>query len=206
MEKLCKACNTVKAAANFYAKKDAKDGLMTYCKPCHKAKVSANYVAHPRWKAPEGFKKCTSCKEVQALEEFHANKHNPDGKSWTCRPCSVASVIKSRQKNPESHRAASRRWARDNPDMIFAARLRKYGITLDDYKILFARAGGVCEICHTHDTHYGLHVDHCHDTKIVRGLLCTRCNTGIGQFLHNEDRLMSAINYLTRTAKGPPAG
>jgi hypothetical protein len=62
--------------------------------------------------------------------------------------------------------------------------------------------GGRCGICNrlaAHDT--ALHVDHDHKTKSVRGLLCSRCNQGIGLLREDPEILAGAISYLKRGAK-----
>lgn len=41
------------------------------------------------------------------------------------------------------------------------------------------------------------HIDHCHTTGKVRGLLCSKCNTGIGMFKENIITLKRAIRYIT---------
>lgn len=57
-----------------------------------------------------------------------------------------------------------------------------------------------CKICLMHKSQFqkGLAVDHCHKTGKIRGLLCHKCNTGIGSFQENIARLKSAINYLEK--------
>jgi hypothetical protein len=75
---------------------------------------------------------------------------------------------------------------------------RRYGITLEQYEAMLAAQGGTCALCPT-PTPGGkgrFHVDHCHDTGKVRGLLCMRCNTGIGCLNHNTDTLLKAVAYL----------
>lgn len=56
----------------------------------------------------------------------------------------------------------------------WAAVVRRYGMTLDEYDALVLRAEGRCEVCG--DPHRKLHIDHCHETGRVRGLLCPSCN------------------------------
>jgi hypothetical protein len=75
-----------------------------------------------------------------------------------------------------------------------------YGITLDDYERMLGAQGGRCAICGT-DEPGGkgrFHVDHCHNSSRIRELLCTRCNTGLGQFLDDRSRLAAAISYLEK--------
>lgn len=62
--------------------------------------------------------------------------------------------------------------------------------------------GGCCWICKKPEPIAGrkLSIDHCHDTGKVRGLLCTHCNTGLGHFNHDPDRIDKAIRYLERTS------
>ena len=58
-----------------------------------------------------------------------------------------------------------------------------------------------CDICKKPESEVGtLHLDHCHDTNNIRGLLCKNCNPGIGQFKNSIDLLLCAIEYL----KKPP--
>lgn len=80
---------------------------------------------------------------------------------------------------------------------------RDFGITSFDYDNIVENQGGVCAICKQPEiaTRNGkvkrLAVDHCHDTGIVRGLLCQLCNTMIGNAKDDTDRLLAAIEYLT---------
>lgn len=75
---------------------------------------------------------------------------------------------------------------------------RQYGITLEDYNDLLVVQNYKCAICpksHSESLH-GLHIDHCHKTKKVRGLLCMQCNTVLGKVNDNIKILENAITYL----------
>jgi len=84
----------------------------------------------------------------------------------------------------------------------------KFGITEEDYKKLFDKQKGCCAICgvdYTASTR-NLDVDHCHDTNIVRGLLCNNCNRGLGHFQDDPEILQKAVLYLDITGKGGSCG
>ena len=51
-------------------------------------------------------------------------------------------------------------------------------------------------ICKNESNNKSLHIDHCHDSGKVRGLLCHGCNTAIGLFKENIDTMLKAIKYL----------
>jgi hypothetical protein len=78
-----------------------------------------------------------------------------------------------------------------------------YGIGLEDYNRMVEEQGGLCAICRRPPTYtrrqVRFHIDHCHDTGTVRGLLCGQCNVGIGMFDHDPDRLKQAMAYLEGT-------
>lgn len=79
---------------------------------------------------------------------------------------------------------------------------RMYNITPEEAQQLLDAQHEQCKICaaplHLGDetTVATGHVDHCHATGKVRGILCRRCNTGLGLFRDRVDSLHNAINYL----------
>ena len=74
-------------------------------------------------------------------------------------------------------------------------RLGTYNLSQSGYDALVERSGGMCEICQTKEA---VHIDHCHDTEAVRGLLCQQCNHGLGNFKDNVALLNRASEYLSR--------
>ena len=78
----------------------------------------------------------------------------------------------------------------------------RFGMSLVDYDALLALQGGVCAICGKKSKRR-LVVDHCHSRHRVRGLLCHKCNLGLGMFDDDIDRLRAAIAYLERSRREP---
>lgn len=75
-----------------------------------------------------------------------------------------------------------------------------YGITIEDRDLMFIEQDGCCKICKKHEDEVSrsLHIDHCHATGRVRGLLCFKCNSLIGMAQDNVEILVNAINYLKK--------
>lgn len=76
---------------------------------------------------------------------------------------------------------------------------REFGISEACYAAILALQGGVCAICGRRGADkrgHRLHIDHCHVTGTVRGLLCAGCNIGLGKFGDNYNTLERALEYL----------
>lgn len=131
-------------------------------------------------------KVCGTCSAELPLSSFYSNKRNRDGLYNHCKSC-----VRLIQKRYEERNKVTRR----------ARGLRKIGATLEQYDELFAQQNGKCLICNeppkgTSRITQNLHVDHDHLTGKIRGLLCNRCNRGIGFFEDKADLLESAYKYL----------
>lgn len=135
-------------------------------------------------------------------------------KSGKCRPCQSAYDAAYRKANPEKLKIADAAYRKANTEKISISRAAnyrahpekkksqvlkyKYGITLEDYNFMYNQQDGCCKICHTHqsDLTISLCVDHCHETKKIRGLLCHACNIILGNAKDNPSILETAILYL----------
>jgi Recombination endonuclease VII len=102
------------------------------------------------------------------------------------------------RKHHVARRAAIQKKYRENPDLAWASKLKRYGLDVVLYEKLLNDQGGVCAVCRTNKTaHAGskrLAVDHDHLTGKVRGLLCGRCNKTIGM-LRDDPVLIRALAY-----------
>lgn len=86
---------------------------------------------------------------------------------------------------------------------------RTYGIDIKQVEAIKIAQQEVCAICggpgflmdiKRHKRK--LHVDHCHDTGVVRGLLCANCNRGIGLLQHSVENCLKAAEYLKSNTEG----
>ena len=108
-----------------------------------------------------------------------------------------AAAWRAKPKNRERKAENSRAWHAANKDRYWAGCLmRKYGITATEYGAILNRQGGCCAICKRSPTSQRLHVDHCHTTDKVRGLLCSNCNTSIGLLGDDLDLIQTALEYV----------
>ena len=140
-------------------------------------------------------KVCTKCGLEKPVAEFGKHKDAPDGLRYSCKPCFNQRSKSWRRRNPEYQKE----WSKNNRHRHKNAQLKyKYGITEADYKKMLQAQNYSCKICGLADSQqrHGLHVDHCHATGKIRGLLCRRCNTALGFCEDNIDVLANMIKYL----------
>lgn len=129
-------------------------------------------------------KVCYRCKVEKDLSEFHIDRKNKDGRRSYCKPCAIANSTEWYAKSEKFRQSVRNSGLR-----------KRFGITNDDYFEMLKEQNGVCAICETKPEGY-LHVDHCHETGEIRGLLCKPCNLGLGNFRDNRTFLSNAIEYL----------
>jgi hypothetical protein len=85
---------------------------------------------------------------------------------------------------------------RDREQRNWRRRERLYGIGREEFEALKARQDGRCGICREPLQATSTHVDHCHRSRQVRGLLCGPCYQAIGLFRENADIMRRAIAYV----------
>ena len=76
--------------------------------------------------------------------------------------------------------------------------MKKYGITLEERDKMLEAQGGCCKLCNKTSSvkNRKWHVDHCHVTGRIRGILCHNCNVMLANAKDNPDTLLAAIAYL----------
>ena len=139
-------------------------------------------------------KVCSHCRQELPLSEFYiAKKKLKSGKiketpRYICKACDRKAKRKRDKRTPDE---------RANSHL-----LNTYGITLEQKRQMIVDQGCKCKICPksiSPDEHSKSHVDHCHETGHIRGVLCHNCNRGIGYLQHNPAILVSATQYLVQS-------
>ncbi|WP_333627851.1 endonuclease VII domain-containing protein [Stenotrophomonas cyclobalanopsidis] len=142
---------------------------------------------------------CTKCKVEKSEGEFWADRRRSSGLMARCKSCKTGDARDYRAARPGYHKAvyAKTRTATRERHLV-----RKYGVTLADYGSMLHEQDGKCAICSAPEAEQFkgvFHVDHCHTTGKVRGLLCRGCNHMLGVVADDVHKLLRAITYL----KGP---
>jgi hypothetical protein len=154
-------------------------------------KKLASLKAKARWADPEYRKKtseaikkppcCPVCGEKD-IAKFYVDKNG----HRSTKVCSECHKIQCKER--WHNRSWMDRWASRN---------YLYGVTKEFLLDLYEKQQGKCKICGIKpQTTRGLHIDHCHSTGKVRGLLCHGCNTSIGAMKEDPEILLKAIAYL----------
>lgn len=160
-----------------------------YCSPEHREK--AHYARAKEEGKNITFRRCARCRETRPSTAFPSVTHP------YCRPCHAEYARERRKINGGV-----------DPDYTWMLQLRRYGLTPDTFAELVAAQEDRCAICGT--TKPGgqgrWHVDHdhlCCGTRksscgqCVRGLLCSRCNIGIGNLRDDPAIIRAALDYIT---------
>ncbi len=140
-------------------------------------------------------KLCPGCKQEKPHSEFW-QRRDRSAPASRCKPCSSEAQRAWRRSKPDYERT---RYLSLKTETRERHLVRKYGVTLADYEAMLAAQNGKCAICQTtpETQRYGVfHVDHCHATGKVRGLLCRGCNNILGVVKDDPEALRRAIAYL----------
>ncbi|OIJ88767.1 recombination endonuclease VII [Streptomyces monashensis] len=175
--KQCGKCGRELSLAAFARDRNRRDGLQVHCRECVAEYSAAHYrrrraaMGRPvreKVDVPVGHKLCRTCGEIKPHSEWHRNATASDGLSTRCKACRA---VQGRQDHLK----------------------RNYGLTEAERDAMIAAQRGLCVICLDA---LPVHVDHCHKTGRVRGVLCFNCNSAIGKLGDDPDAVRRAAAYL----------
>lgn len=160
----------------------------SYCRDCHRALARESRDRRGRWKDP--LVNCSRC--GQERTGSHPNycvscfrAYREERRAEACGRCGKVRAETDRTNSVYCYDCWRDWWLR-----------RKYGLTGEQYDQMLAGQGGRCALCGDESNGRTWHVDHCHDSGKVRGLLCDLCNRGLGHFRDNAGVLRRAVAYL----------
>lgn len=138
-------------------------------------------------------KTCAKCKLVFPFENFSPHRRMRDGRQSYCKPCSR----KWHHENQEYVKQKNAAWRKANPNYQRAhQRLVKLGATEKWVAEMIDKQGNRCAGCLRGFDGTREHVDHCHETGKLRGLLCRECNLTLGFVSDSIETLTRLIAYL----------
>lgn len=132
-------------------------------------------------------KKCCTCKEIKDKTQFHKYKRAKDGLKHYCKIC-------ANNRNFEYRKTHSKKYKYIKKNEL----KRSFNISLEFYNDMLLNQNSNCAICKINriELNKDLCVDHNHSTGKIRGLLCHKCNSGLGLFQDNINILFEAVKYL----------
>lgn len=154
-------------------------------------------------------KNCIICRVDKPISRFRFYKKAPPLVSFysgKCKECLAIEKKKWVDANFKANNARNKEYNRKNAERIKGQKLvtnywphLTWQEALKEWKRLYDLQEGKCAFGHVvNNVTQFLHVDHCHTTGVVRGLLCYNCNNGLGRFKDNVDVLAKAIVYLSK--------
>jgi hypothetical protein len=177
--KTCNKCQTTRSYSEFHKQKSTNDGHTAWCKQCYHEYWRGRYKDKRKFaplKKTSTHRECRMCGEMKEFADFSKKTKRLHSYCVDCR----------RLRGLTSN-------------------LQRYGLTPESYIEMEKAQGGVCAICKEPEREKKrMAVDHNHSCcpgltscgKCIRGLLCTRCNKGLGVFGDDRDLLLRAANYL----------
>ena len=146
-------------------------------------------------------KKCSSCNLIYPINQYNYRVNGRGGykRRSRCKQCEIKEAKEYRKKNPDKVKKSKKIWEQKNPEKhergILRRSIKKLKLSVPEVLEYIDKHNGTCEICGR--SGITLAIDHCHKNGNFRGLLCSKCNCGLGLFCDNKEILEKAILYLS---------
>lgn len=139
-------------------------------------------------------KTCSVCSKSLPASSYWKRNKSPDGLCVQCKDC-----MRSRRAERDWQVEKARQMEIHGPDRFYEMRREtilkhRYGMTYEDLREMEESQGNKCLSCQSSPKK--LHVDHCHDTGRVRGLLCGPCNRALGLMKEDVDSIIRLAEYI----------
>lgn len=200
--KTCNVCKVAKPLEEFHRSSSSPDGRQYRCKPCAISAARQRAIDNPEAKV-EADRRYRQTDRYKATRK--ARREGPQRErileqkreSWYRNHETNLDRQRQREADPEFRRKKRERyerWRASDPRGVHRNNLKCfYGMMLEQWDALIIAQSGRCAICGTPGD---LVVDHCHESGSLRALLCSTCNTGLGQFKEDPARMRAAAEYI----------
>lgn len=158
-------------------------------------------------------KLCSKCEQNFPVSSFYKRTGAKTYHS-ACKACERAMARSWYERNRDVAKEKVKDWRLRNGEVIKQYRavnrqksyrqelVRKHGVKPDWFDSQIAKQGNMCPCCKRAfewgNKQTTPHVDHCHETGVVRGILCNRCNTVLGLCSDDPKLLQSLARYLKK--------
>lgn len=195
-KRVCSICRVEKDLTinNFYTSSSRPCGYRYDCRTCEKVRRDNRAAKDKKQEfdvVMQNGKFCSTCQITKSAINFGRNTHTADGFHGRCKSCQheYARTAPRKKINHETVRK----------HVLWSS----YRIRPQDYTRLLSEQGFACAVCkkpHAEEKHKKLVVDHCHKSGKVRGLLCSKCNSGLGYFEDSAIAFRNAAAYLEKSS------
>jgi len=176
----------------------ARGGCYTRCIECAtQARTRYELLPDDHPLIADGKRRCPQCQEERPLSEFGRTRFSPLGRQYTCTEC----MNNRRRKNTPRRKSAF-------TNATEYQRVWKWKLSAAEFDKLFKSQNGQCAICAKSLEYYAKDtcVDHDHKSGKIRGILCGKCNLGIGHLRDSPATILASVNYLLLHLELPTLG
>lgn len=204
-------CRESKPLDGFYKDKSTRDGLDSRCKECSRKRNKEYYKKNKDQELSRNkeYRDKNRDRLLDVSRQHYADNIDYYRQYYVDNKDAISATnARWRAENRDKISKQQKEYYESNKDNIRKKYLRdKYKITLEQYNKMLEEQDYVCAICKQHNAAgQALSVDHDHKCcpgarscgDCVRALLCSKCNTGLGQFRDDEDYLQEALNYIKK--------
>lgn len=152
--------------------------------------------------SPSGARSCIVCAKARKKMQWETGITAERRKSYNWKHGTIGSYFSGKCRCSECKKVGktyhANQYKKHRGKRLSSKLKQSYGITLEQYQVLFDHQKGQCAVCGISKT-YGnraLSVDHNHQTGKIRGLLCGACNSALGYINESETIALSLIEYI----------
>jgi hypothetical protein len=187
---------------NFYKRTRSFDGLTPRCKFCiknlqqsedFKRKKRDYYQSPERREATKNFNNSPKRKDYLAKYRLRPEALTKDLERKSTEE--YKQYMREYEKRPEVQ--LKRKSPTAKAKNLAKHLKRMYGLSLEEFERLNQKQNNCCAVCSRSPSELGrLYVDHCHQSGKIRGLLCQKCNSGLGLLGDTREALQKALKYI----------